>query len=242
MPPRVAVIGAGPLGLMSIKNLKEEGFDVTGYEARPYVGGIWQYSNDSYLSTAATTIFNSSRYRSSISDFPFPADTDDFPTWQQMNKYMESYCDHFELRGCINLNSPISNLTRKDNQWLLQVSPKDQPSRVDKYDKVVVAIGTFVRPKYPQKFPGMDQFKGSTTHAMNFHDPAQYKGKNVLLVGLHASAQDVAVGLKGVANKIYGSHKNGLLMVRRERFSVTKVSQTLTRSLDSPVQSRRIRL
>lgn len=39
MASRVAVIGAGPLGLMAVKNMKEAGLDVTCYEARSWVGG-----------------------------------------------------------------------------------------------------------------------------------------------------------------------------------------------------------
>jgi len=36
----------GPAGLAVLKNLKEEGFKVTGYEKRDSVGGVWAYSDD----------------------------------------------------------------------------------------------------------------------------------------------------------------------------------------------------
>ena len=63
---RVGVVGAGALGLMALKNLKEDGFDVTGFESRAYVGGIWKPSDDNATSTLDNTIFNSSRYRAAI--------------------------------------------------------------------------------------------------------------------------------------------------------------------------------
>jgi dimethylaniline monooxygenase (N-oxide forming) len=150
---------------MALKNLKEDGFDVTSYEARPYVGGLWKYSEDSALSVAESTIFNSSRYRSAISDFPFPADTDDFPTWQQMHRYLESYCDHFDLRRHINLGSPVTDLSREGDQWVLEVSPHGSPSRREYFDKVIVAIGSFVIPKSP-RFAGIEKFEGPTLHAI----------------------------------------------------------------------------
>jgi dimethylaniline monooxygenase (N-oxide forming) len=212
MASHVAVIGAGPLGLMALKNMKEDGFDVTGFETRPYVGGLWKYSEDSALSVAESTIFNSSKYRSAISDFPFPPDTDDFPTWQQMHQYLESYCDHFDLRRHILLNSPVTDLSREGNRWVLEISPKGQPTRKEYFDKVVVASGSFVKPKTP-KFPGIEKFQGPTTHSLNFHQPSQYKGKTVLIIGLHATTQDVAVALSGHASKLYVSHRNGLVMV-----------------------------
>ena len=36
----------GPGGLSILKNLREEGFDVTVYEKRDEVGGVWAYSDD----------------------------------------------------------------------------------------------------------------------------------------------------------------------------------------------------
>jgi dimethylaniline monooxygenase (N-oxide forming) len=212
MAPRVAVIGAGPLGLMAMKTLKEDGFDVTGYETRPYVGGMWNPSDDSYISILESTIFNTSRYRSQISDFPFKDDVDDYPTWQQMYGYLQDYCDHFGLRELINLSCQVTSVTRKGNQWILEVIPKGAPPRYDNFDKVCVATGSFVKPKHPI-FEEIEKFGGSQLHAINFHHPEKFDDQNVLIVGLHASAQDVACALQGHAKQIYLSHRNGVLLV-----------------------------
>lgn len=37
---------AGALGLVTLKNLLEEGFDATGFERKSYVGGLWKYTLD----------------------------------------------------------------------------------------------------------------------------------------------------------------------------------------------------
>ena len=84
MAIKVCVIGAGPLGLLAIKNMKEEGFEVTAFERRSYVGGIWQPSQDGLISVNPNTVFNGSRYRSAFTDFPFGDEVDDYPTRQQM--------------------------------------------------------------------------------------------------------------------------------------------------------------
>jgi dimethylaniline monooxygenase (N-oxide forming) len=34
------------MGLVTVKNLLEEGFQVTGFERSPYVGGLWHYTDD----------------------------------------------------------------------------------------------------------------------------------------------------------------------------------------------------
>lgn len=222
----VAVIGAGPLGLMALKNFREDGFDVTCYEARPHIGGLWKYSTDMGLSVCENTIFNTSKYRSAISDFPFPDHFDDFPTWQQVHSYLESYCDHFHLREYIHLNSRVSRLDRERKQWILEIDSPGSASRRDRFDKVFVATGSFVAPKLPN-IPGIEVFEGSHKHAVNFHKSSDYKDKRVLLVGLHATAQDVAKTLAGHASKLYISYRSGVVPVSIENLqrysSLTKI-------------------
>lgn len=36
----------GAMGIVAVKNLVEEGFDVTGFERSPYVGGLWHFTED----------------------------------------------------------------------------------------------------------------------------------------------------------------------------------------------------
>lgn len=217
MAKRVAVIGAGPTGLMALKNLKEDGFDVTGFDARAYVGGLWRYSTDESLSAAENTVFNSSIYRSAASDFPFPEGTDDFPTSGQMYRYLESYCDHFGLREHIKLNTRVRGIRRDGKEWVIDIetssiSESNERERSESFDKVLIATGSFTKPKYPE-IEGIDLFEGPKIHSINFHHEAQFRGKKVLLVGLHATAQDVTAALHGHASKVYIAHRTGLVMV-----------------------------
>lgn len=34
------------MGIVAVKNLREEGFDVTGFERSSYVGGLWHFTED----------------------------------------------------------------------------------------------------------------------------------------------------------------------------------------------------
>lgn len=216
MAPTVAVIGAGPLGLMALKNFKEDGFDVTCFEARDYVGGLWKYSTDGFLSVAEDTRFNNSRYRSAFSDFPFSNEVDDFPTWQQMYQYQQDYADHFGLRPHLQLNSQVTNLSREGDKWAIEIAGTETSKhRKHYFDKVAVSVGSFYTPKQP-KFDGTELFEGSQTHAMLFHGSPEIKGKRVLLVGGHASAVDVCTTLRNHgASHVYVSHKNGIVFIPR---------------------------
>ena len=58
-----AVIGLGAAGLVALKNLKEEGFNVIGFERNAYIGGLWKYSEDEQTSVLNTTVVNISKER-----------------------------------------------------------------------------------------------------------------------------------------------------------------------------------
>ena len=212
MAVKVAVVGAGALGLMAMKNFKEDGFDVTGFESRSYLGGLWKDSPDSTISVHSTTVFNSSKFRAAITDFPFPEGTDDFPTAVQMHHYLEAYADHFQLRPLIRVDSPVTSLKRVGKQWALQTEPKNQMPRTELFDKVAIATGSFFTPKVP-KLDGIEGFVGRKLHSIDYHGPEPFKDKTVLVVGVHATAQDVATSLSETAARIYMSHRRGLLLV-----------------------------
>ncbi|CAD6581618.1 MAG: hypothetical protein TREMPRED_003052 [Tremellales sp. Tagirdzhanova-0007] len=77
LPPlkrtKVAVLGLGVTGLVSVKNLVEIGFDVTGFERNDYFGGLWQYNEDPTQTTVLkSTISNGSKQFSPYQDFPYP--------------------------------------------------------------------------------------------------------------------------------------------------------------------------
>ena len=46
---RVAVIGAGAAGLISAAILRRDGMNVTVYEQKRFVGGVWKYNPNQVL-------------------------------------------------------------------------------------------------------------------------------------------------------------------------------------------------
>lgn len=40
------LMSTGAMGLVTVKNLLEEGFDVTGFDRNNYIGGLWHFTND----------------------------------------------------------------------------------------------------------------------------------------------------------------------------------------------------
>ncbi|ETI22847.1 hypothetical protein G647_06924 [Cladophialophora carrionii CBS 160.54] len=213
MPVTVAVVGMGPLGLMALKNFKEDGFEVHGFERRHWVGGLWKQSFDTSLSTTANTVFNSSRFRSAISDFPFPDEVDDFPTAKQMWRYFEDYCDAFELRPRIRFGADVQTFSRKRGKWAVEYI-QNGTSHTEYFDKLAVSPGSFVLPRRPS-LKGIETFQGTILHSIDFPDPSTFQDQNVLLIGFHATAQDLVIELSPHAKKVYVAHKNGMVLLSR---------------------------
>lgn len=215
---RVAVIGAGPLGLMTLKELQEQGFiDVTGFEARAHLGGLWKDTMDSRLSVQAHTVFNTTKFRTATSDFPFPEEADVFPTAEQIYEYLNSYADHFDIRRRFRLQCRVRRIVREKDRWALEVEDTTTGQGnvwTEYFDRVCVATGSFQKPRWPV-FPGIEKFTGTVLHSIDFHDAAPFRDQNVLVIGMHATAQDVTVALAPYANQLYLSHRHGLLMLPR---------------------------
>lgn len=73
---KICVIGGGPSGLTAIKQCRDEGLDVVGFERSAEIGGLWYYRDevaDDVASVAKSTVINTSKESSAFSDFPPPA-------------------------------------------------------------------------------------------------------------------------------------------------------------------------
>jgi dimethylaniline monooxygenase (N-oxide forming) len=62
MSPTVAIVGLGALGLVTLKNLREEGFDAFGFDRNDYVGGLWHFDKGDKL-TVMRSIYQQPIYK-----------------------------------------------------------------------------------------------------------------------------------------------------------------------------------
>lgn len=84
---------------------------------------------------------------------------------RQVEEYIESYVDHFDLRRHFRLNTTVERICREgdDGQWRLDL--KGQPSQL--FDKVLLATGPHVKPTMP-KIEGSESFTGRIIHSKAF--------------------------------------------------------------------------
>lgn len=201
---KIAVIGAGPSGITTIKNLVEAGYkNVTCFEMNDQVGGNWVYSEtEGHSSVFKTTHIISSRKFSEYTDFPMPSSYPDYPSQQELLQYFNDYVDHFQIRPYIQFNSRVSSASLTNNQWTITL--EDQ--RKDHFDLLIVCNGHHWDPRIPS-YPG--HFSGEILHSHSFKNNQKFSGKKVLVVGGGNSACDIAVEISRVAKKTSISMRRG---------------------------------
>jgi hypothetical protein len=177
---RMAVIGAGPVGLGIARALKAQGIAYDQFEADDDVGGNWRHG------VYATAHIISSRKTTEFTEYPMPADYPDFPSRQQMVDYLGDYARHFELRPQIAFNTKVVVVRpRPDELWDVGLAGGERRL----YKGVLVCNGHHWSKRFPD-YPGT--FAGGFIHSKDYKDPAQLAGKRVLVIGGGNSACDVA--------------------------------------------------
>jgi cation diffusion facilitator CzcD-associated flavoprotein CzcO len=187
---RVCVIGAGPCGLATVKNLLAEGIsEVVCYEQSDGIGGNWAYTSDPRrASVHANTHTISSRRLSGFEDFPMPSGYPDFPSHRQLHAYFLSYAKEFRLGPHIRLGTRVRRcLPLADGRWSIDT---------ETFDFLIVCAGHHRVPFFPLY---ARSFAGQTLHSSAYRRPDPFRDRRVLIVGSGNSAADIAVDLSRVA-------------------------------------------
>ncbi|GLZ60447.1 NAD(P)/FAD-dependent oxidoreductase [Micromonospora sp. NBRC 107095] len=197
---RIAVVGAGFAGVSAAKVLRQSGFDVTVFERAPDVGGVWSRTR---RYPGLTTQNDKGTYH--LSDLPMPAHYPQWPSGEQVQRYLETYVEKFGLASALRLSTEVvsAELVNDETGWLVTSRPTgvQEPLTVQRYDHLIVANGIFSDPLVPS-FDGQEAFAAAGGRVLatgEFPDVEAARGQHVLVVGYGKSACDVAVPVSEVA-------------------------------------------
>ena len=189
MTRSVAVIGAGPGGLVAARWLLSQGFEPTIFEQAPVLGGQWS-GLDGLSGVWPTMHTNTSRILTAFSDLEHESNLT-FPSNRDILGYLNRYAEVFGLRPHIRFDTRIEYIGRADTGWLVGHS-----GETERFERVVVASGRFQSPTIPT-VSGLDAFAGPSgvTSTYHYRDPSAYRGQRMLVAGGAISALEIAAEL-----------------------------------------------
>lgn len=217
----VAVIGAGPSGLVACKVLSTFGFNVTCYERESMRGGLWNY----YAKPIHSDVPNRDPHQDALEWTS--AMYDDLETnvdkntmaygTAKMDPAVPLFMDRMEVLGYIRqYGKEVDDFIKyshrvvdvcKNVKWTVKSIHCDTEIK-DEYDAVVFATGNYNVPNIPDRkgLKEWDQkFPGSIIHSKEYRKAEYYRDKNVVVVGGSISAYDIVKQVSKTANSVYQS-------------------------------------
>ena len=204
----VCVVGAGPSGLVALKELRAAGLDATAFEAQEQPGGLFVFREADGL-VWDTLHLTSSALVTQFSDFP-PAHPATFWRHDEYVEYLRAYAARFALLPHIQCNAPITRAERVSSGWSVQVGR----AAARHFDALVVCSGIH-RQAHTPRLPGLDTFTGEVFSSTQFRRAEPFRGRRVVCVGAGESGGDIAPQIAEVAAECTVSLRRGASFLPR---------------------------
>ncbi|CAG8069193.1 unnamed protein product [Penicillium nalgiovense] len=191
MSKKVAIIGAGPSGLVTAKTLLRDfpgTFSPIIFDSQNKVGGLWSSHlrppnqvNGPPVTLDPRMRTNLSRFTVAFSDLAWEsvipdADVPIFPQARQVGEYLACYAERYIPTHLLRLGCRVVRTIRKvedecdpkwNVQWVQEGAEDDEVSSED-FDLIVVASGYFAQ-QYNPDIPGLERFQGQIIHSSSLH-------------------------------------------------------------------------
>lgn len=204
------VVGAGPAGLASARELIARGLRCELLEAGDEAGWSWRHYYDSL-------VLHTARRLSAMPGFAFGPGAPQFVPRTTFVEYLDRYARHFHLP--IRTGARVDRLEPGGAGWRATWRGGELEART-----AIVASGIATNPVRPH-IPGLETYAGYIRHSIDYRSPATLPRGSVLVVGAGNSGAEIAaeLGHAGIATAI--SIRSGVTVVPREVLGIP--SQTI---------------
>ena len=209
---RIAVIGAGPVGLIAGRELLRRGFrDFTIFEKEAAVGGTWHIH--SYPGLACDVKAHAYTF-TGAGNADWSASYVEQP---EIEAYLQRCATRFGLDPHLRLNTRIEAARYEaDGTWRLVTSDGGEEA----FDVVINAMGNQHTPVYPD-VEGREHFRGEAWHSTEWNHDVDLRGKRIALVGSAAAAVQILPEIAPLAEHVtvFQRSPNWILPRGRKEFS-----------------------
>ncbi|KAL7624906.1 hypothetical protein AAE478_004120 [Parahypoxylon ruwenzoriense] len=207
---RVAVIGAGPAGLVTLKyllaaerSLGTEPVEARLFESESGVGGTFlarTYEDAELVSSRQLTCF---------SDFRCRDDEPDFLSAVRYVQYLNDYCTHFNLWPYMSFSCRVRSIESEKGGGHIVTYVLDGQQHTWRCDAVAVCSGLHVEPNTPE-IKGIERVP-QVFHSSQLKRRDQFgTGKTVLVLGSGETGADVAfLAVTSPTKQVVMCHRDG---------------------------------
>ena len=210
------VIGGGQAGLSVGYQLARRGLPFVILEAGERVGDAWRGRWDSLR------LFTPARY-DGLAGMRFPAPRHSYPTKDEMADYLEAYAARFELPAQLGMR--VDRVERNGSGFVVTAGERRLLA-----DNVVVAIGSWQRPRVPpfaaELDPGIVQL-----HSGAYRNPGQLRPGDLLVVGAGNSGAEIALDARDGRPVWLAGRDVGHVPIRIESFAARFVLTLILRGV-----------
>ena len=206
MQHETIVIGAGPAGLATSRELRSRGVDHVVLERGESVGHTWANLYDSL-------VLHTGKHLSALPGRAFPSGTALFPSRIDFLEYLHDYASSFQLP--IRTAVDVRDVQRVGDSW--QVRTADGAPLTA--HSIVVATGIVSNPHTP-RVRGAEQFAGRMMHSVEYRRPHPFVGRRVLVIGAGNSAGEIASELAASGAAVTLAVRSGARVVPRQLLGV----------------------
>ncbi|KAA8917148.1 hypothetical protein TRICI_000715 [Trichomonascus ciferrii] len=188
--PTVLVVGGGHCGLMVAARLKYLGIRSLVIDRFERVGDNWRKR---YGSLA----LHDTLYSQALPYMPWPETFPEFVSAGKFGNWLEHYVESMELNVWCR-STIVSDKTyfdENEQKWHVTVDRDGQQYNFVVTHLVMATGLSGGKPKMPKPFPGQETFVPGVIHSARHKGGAEWKGKNVLVMGTGSSGHDISLDL-----------------------------------------------
>ena len=176
----VIVVGGGSAGLSTAGALGRRGVSCVVLEQDAEIGARWASRYDRLR-------LHTTRSLSGLSHVPLPRRLPRYVTKDDFAAYLRDYAERLELD--VRLGQSVVRVHPEHGGWAVETEDRVWRTRV-----VVLATGRHDRPFLPD-WPGRERYRGRLLHSDEYRSGIDFRGRDVLVVGLGNSGAEIAADL-----------------------------------------------
>ncbi|KAK4884290.1 hypothetical protein RN001_000561 [Aquatica leii] len=235
---RIAVVGAGPCGLLTARRLLEHGYKYDVFEQAKTLGGTWVYTDrigpdeNGLQSTCMyeNLVTNVPKELMTCPGFPFSEDKlESYINQSEVLQYYDSFAEAFNLKKYIQFCTRVIKILPCGDKWIVttqNVCTKHVVSQ--QFEYVFICNGRFSSPFIP-KIPGDYLFKGVKMHSCDYKKPVKcFQGKRVLIIGGKQSGQDLVWRILKIAEHVFLSTRESDYIDEHKKLTLKPEVQQIT--------------